>query len=123
MLLVLVNGFFAGSASAFFLISLDWVKNYREANTQIIFFLPLAGLIIGLVYHYYGKDIAKGNNLLLEEYEQSQMKIPLKMAPFVLFGTLLTHLFCGSAGREGTAVQMGGAIADQFTQLFKLNRD
>ena len=121
LLLVLVIGFFAGSASAFFLISLDWVTNYRETNSRIIFFLPLAGLIIGLVYHYYGKDIAKGNNLLLEEYEQSQKKIPLKMAPFVLLGTLLTHLFGGSAGREGTAVQMGGAIADQFTRVFKLN--
>eukprot|EP00744_Colponema_vietnamica_P032209 GILI01052004.1.p1 GENE.GILI01052004.1~~GILI01052004.1.p1 ORF type:complete len:268 (-),score=-25.94 GILI01052004.1:2-805(-) len=42
------------------------------------------------------------------------------MAPLVLFGTLVTHLFGGSAGREGTAVQMGGAIADQFTPLFKL---
>ncbi|MEP6932062.1 MAG: chloride channel protein, partial [Flavobacterium sp.] len=47
--------------------------------------------------------------------------IPLKMVPLVLSGTLLTHLFGGSAGREGTAVQMGGAIADQFTKLFKLD--
>jgi H+/Cl- antiporter ClcA len=42
------------------------------------------------------------------------------MAPFVLFGTLITHLFGGSAGREGTAVQMGGAIADQFKVIFNL---
>ncbi len=45
--------------------------------------------------------------------------IPLKMAPLVFFGTLITHLFGGSAGREGTAVQMGGAIADQFTGILK----
>ncbi len=43
------------------------------------------------------------------------------MAPLVLFGTLVTHFFGGSAGREGTAVQMGGAIADQFSRLFKLS--
>ncbi len=121
LLLVLVIGTLAGSASAIFLISLDWVTNCREANSWIIFFLPLAGFVIGWVYHQYGKDVVKGNNLLLEEYEQSQKKIPLKMAPLVLFGTLITHLFGGSAGREGTALQMGGAIADQFTQLFKIN--
>jgi H+/Cl- antiporter ClcA len=43
------------------------------------------------------------------------------MAPLVLIGTIITHLFGGSAGREGTAVQMGGAIADQFTKVFKLD--
>ena len=58
---------------------------------------------------------------MLEEYENPQKTIPLKMAPLVLFGTLITHLFGGSAGREGTAVQMGGAIADQFTGIFKLD--
>jgi H+/Cl- antiporter ClcA len=83
--------------------------------------LPLGGLLIGFLYHYYGKNIVKGNNLLLEEYECPQKKIPFLMAPLVLIGTLITHLFGGSAGREGTAVQMGGAIADQFTSIFKLN--
>ena len=67
------------------------------------------------------KEVVKGNNLLLEEYENPQKTIPFKMAPLVLIGTLITHLFGGSAGREGTAVQMGGAIADQFSNLFKLD--
>ena len=81
----------------------------------------MGGLSIGLIYHYLGKEVVKGNNLLLEEYENPQKSIPLKMAPMVLIGTLITHFFGGSAGREGTAVQMGGAIADQFTGLFKLD--
>ena len=80
--------------------------------------MPIGGLIIGFGYHYLGANVVKGNNLLLEEYENPQKTIPLKMAPLVLIGTLITHLFGGSAGREGTAVQMGGAIADQFTRLF-----
>jgi H+/Cl- antiporter ClcA len=74
-----------------------------------------------LGYHYWGESVVKGNNLLLEEYENPQQTIPLKMAPLVLLGTLMTHLFGGSAGREGTAVQMGGAISDQFTKLFQLD--
>jgi H+/Cl- antiporter ClcA len=121
LILIIIIGTLSGSASAIFLISLDWVTNYRENNKWIIFFLPLAGYLIGWIYHQFGKEVAKGNNLLLEEFEQAQKRIPLKMAPLVLLGTLATHLFGGSAGREGTAVQMGGAIADQFTHRFKLN--
>lgn len=114
-------GIFSGSASAFFLVALEWVTKLREHNNWIVWLLPMGGLLIGLGYHYFGATVVKGNNLLLEEYENPQKTIPLKMAPLVLIGTLVTHLFGGSAGREGTAVQMGGAIADQFTGLFKLD--
>ena len=114
-------GIFSGSASAFFLVSLEWVTQFRESHNWILWLLPMGGLSIGLIYHYLGKEVVKGNNLLLEEYENPQKPIPLKMAPMVLIGTLITHFFGGSAGREGTAVQMGGAIADQFTGLFKLD--
>jgi H+/Cl- antiporter ClcA len=114
-------GFFSGSASAFLLVALEWVANYRGQNNSIIWLLPIGGLLIGLGYHHYGSSVVKGNNLLLEEYESPKKTIPLRMAPLVLFGTIITHLFGGSAGREGTAVQMGGAIADQFTAIFKLD--
>ncbi|MCC9073749.1 voltage-gated chloride channel family protein [Flavobacterium sp. F-65] len=114
-------GILSGSASAFFLITLEYVTQYRILHDWIIWLLPLGGLLVGLSYYYLGKDVVKGNNLLLEEYENPKEIIPLKMAPLVYFGTIITHLFGGSAGREGTAVQMGGAIADQFTKIFKLN--
>ena len=114
-------GVFSGCASAFFLVSLEWVTQYREHHNWIIWLLPIGGLCIGLLYHFYGSEVVKGNNLLLEEYENPKKTIPLKMAPMVLVSTLITHLFGGSAGREGTAVQMSGAIADQFTGVFKLN--
>lgn len=117
ILICVLIGVFSGSASAFFLVSLEWVTQFREHNNWIIWLLPMGGIAIGLLYHYYGKEVVKGNNLLLEEYENPQKTIPLKMAPLVLIGTLITHLFGGSAGREGTAVQMGGAIADQFNKL------
>ena len=115
-------GFISGSASAFFLVSLEWVTQIREHNTWVIWLLPIGGLIIGLLYHYYGASVVKGNNLLLEEYENPQKLIPFKMAPLVLIGTLTTHLVGGSAGREGTAVQMGGAIADRFSNWFQLDK-
>lgn len=115
-----LTGFFSGSASAFFLVALDWVTRYREQNNWLIWLLPIGGLMIGYGYYYWGESVVKGNNLLLQEYEKPQKKIPLKMVPIILIGTLVTHFFGGSAGREGTAVQMGGAISDQFTKIFNL---
>jgi len=114
-------GILSGSASAFFLVSLEWVTQFRIQHDWIVWLLPFGGFLVGLSYYYWGESVTKGNNLLLEEYENPKKVIPFKMAPLVLLGTLLTHLFGGSAGREGTAVQMGGAIADQFTKLFKLD--
>ena len=117
----LLIGALTGSTSAVFLWALEWATNYREANSWIIALLPIGGLMIGLSYHYYGDSVVKGNNLLLEEFHSPKKIIPFKMAPLVFLGTILTHLFGGSAGREGTAVQVGGAIADQFTKIFKLS--
>jgi len=121
IIICLLIGILSGSASAFFLVSLEWVTQFRIHHDWIIWLLPFGGFLVGLSYFYWGESVVKGNNLLLEEYEKPKKTIPFKMAPLVLLGTLLTHLFGGSAGREGTAVQMGGAIADQFTKIFKLD--
>jgi H+/Cl- antiporter ClcA len=113
-------GALAGTASEIFLVSLAWATSWREAHVWIIAFLPAGGFLIGAMYYYFGKEVEAGNNLLIEQIHQPSHIIPFKMAPLVLIGTVATHFFGGSAGREGTAVQMGGAIADQFTRLFKL---
>ena len=115
-------GLVTGSISAFFLKSLEWATNYRESHFWIIALLPIGGFIIGITYHLFGDSVVKGNNLLLEEFHSPKKIIPFKMAPLVLFGTVVTHLFGGSAGREGTAVQIGGAVADQFTKIFRLSQ-
>ncbi len=118
-LLSLLVGALAGASSAFFLWSLKEATEWRNAHRWIVWFLPFGGLIIGLAYHYLGTSVVRGNNQLLDEFHKPEKIIPFKMAPLVLFGTIATHFFGGSAGREGTAVQIGGAIADQFTRLFK----
>ncbi|WCL48942.1 voltage-gated chloride channel family protein [Leptospira sp. GIMC2001] len=121
-LIAIVVGIFAGSASAIFLVSLDWVTVYRETNPQIIWGLPICGLIIGFIYYYLGSSIVRGNNLLIDEIHDSKKIIPLRMAPLVFFGTIATHLFGGSAGREGTAVQMGASLADQLTHIIRFKK-
>ncbi len=116
-------GNLSGMAAAVFLILLDAATNWRLAHSKIIWFLPFAGLFIGWCYHQYGGTSEKGTGLILEEIHDPKNTIPLRMAPFVLIGTVLTHLFGGSAGREGTAVQMGSTLADQLTGLLKLSKD
>ncbi|MTI29840.1 voltage-gated chloride channel family protein, partial [Xanthovirga aplysinae] len=113
-------GALAGSASALFLIALNWATEWREAHLWIIALLPVGGFLIGLSYYLWDQSVEKGNNLLIEEFHSPKKVIPLKMAPIVLITTVATHFFGGSAGREGTAVQIGGSIADQFTKWFKL---
>jgi len=124
IIICLLLGALAGSVAAFFLWSLNWATNWRESHLWVIALLPVGGFIIGLSYHLYGNSVVKGNNLLLDEYYKPEKIIPFKMVPLVLFGTVLTHFVGGSAGREGTAVQIGGAIADSITKILKLsNKD
>ena len=88
LLLSLIVGVTVGAACALFLITLQWCTDYREANTYIIWFLPIAGFLIGASYHYWGKNVVKGNNQIIDEYHKPEKVIPFKMAPLVLLGTL-----------------------------------
>jgi H+/Cl- antiporter ClcA len=119
-LLVIVVAVLAGSASALFLFALDWATRTREANRWLLWGLPFAGFAVGWLYLQLGRHVEAGNNLLIDEIHDPKKVVPLRMAPLVLFGTVVSHLFGASVGREGTAVQMGGALADQLSPLFKL---
>ena len=123
LIICLLISIIVGSITAFFLNSLDIVTNYRETHFWIIYTLPLTGFFIGYLYYQYGDDANKGNNAIIEAHHASHQHIPFKMAPLVYIGTILTHLSGGSAGREGTAVQMGGAIAAPFAKWFKTNQE
>ncbi len=115
-----LSGLLAGLAATVFLWLLDWATNTREMNPAIIWALPIAGLVVGLIYHRYGKDVAGGSNLIIDEIHDPKKVVPMTMAPFILFGTVVTHLFGGSAGREGTAVQMGASLSDQLSRFFRI---
>ncbi len=121
LLISTIIGILIGTASAGFLQSLDWVTNYRESHLWLIALLPFGGMAIGFLYLYLGKDIEPGNNLLIDSIHNPKEIIPFRMAPFIYLGTMVTHLLGGSAGREGTAIQMAGAIADQFAKPFRLS--
>ncbi|MFC4338528.1 voltage-gated chloride channel family protein [Cupriavidus numazuensis] len=116
-------GILSGAGSAALLLALDWATDTRHAHPWLLWLLPLAGLSVGLIYHYMGQSVEGGNNLLIDEIHDPKRIVPKRMAPMILLGTVITHLFGGSAGREGTAVQMGGTFADYLTRLFRLDKE
>jgi H+/Cl- antiporter ClcA len=113
-------GVLAGLSSGAFLATLDWVTDLREANGWLIALLPIGGLAVGLAYHYLGGESSEGNNLILEEIHEPRAWIPRRMAPLVFVGTIVTQLFGGSVGREGTALQMSGSLTDWAARLLRL---
>ncbi len=116
-------GVICGAASALFLWMLDHATALRMEHGQLVFTLPLAGLVLGWLYERFGQPIKAGNNLVIDTIHDDGPEIPLRMAPMVLVGTVLTHLFGGSAGREGTAVQMGASLADALAHRLRLGKE
>lgn len=112
-----------GLLVAFFLWMLDYATELRWNNNWLIYLLPLSGVVITLLYQLYGKGTEAGNNLIINEiHESTENGVSLRMAPIIIFTTVFTHLFGGSAGREGTAVQIGGSIASYFSRTIKLSK-
>jgi len=116
-------GLAVGAASAGFLASLAFTSRFREAHPWLILALPVVGFLVALGYEKFGKGAERGNNLLIATLHQPEERVPFRMAPMIYVATCLTHLCGGSAGREGTALQMGGAIADQLARPFRLNAE
>jgi len=120
LLLVVPVALLAGSASALFLWGLDWVTSCRWRNDWLIWFLPVAGIPMVLLYRWLGGESGRGNNLIIEQIHEPGGGVPRRMAPLILGATLLTHLVGGSAGREGTAIQMGGSLASFVGRSFRV---
>jgi H+/Cl- antiporter ClcA len=114
-------GALCGLASAAFLYGLYWATELRESHPGWLWGLPLAGLLIYWLYARLGQQAAGGNNLLLERIQAPTGDVTWRMAPLIAITTIITHLFGGSAGREGTAVQMGGSLANLFSNPLRLS--
>jgi H+/Cl- antiporter ClcA len=106
------------AVSVSFLKTLSWVNDRRVENDWLIYFLPVAGLAIGLAYHYLGERVAGGSNLVLEEIHEPGGGVPSRMAPMVFVGTAVSHLFGASTGREGAGIQITASITDTVARLF-----
>ncbi len=116
---ILLSGM-VGTLVALFLWLLDAATHFRWQHPWLLWLLPLAGIAIYFIYKIAGKNVGAGNNLILDEIHEPGAGVPGRMAPLVLAATIITHLFGGSAGREGTAVQIGGSVAGKLAQWLKI---
>ena len=110
-----ISGLFIG----IFLILLEKAVALNLKYGFLIFILPLSGILMTFLYSKYGGNSQKGNNIIIENINGSKEEIKFIMAPLVFLGTVLTHLFGGSVGREGTGVQIGGTIGNSLSKALK----
>lgn len=100
------------------------ITDFRGRYINIlIWFLPIAGLSITWMYHHFNETSLKGMTLVLEAAQGKREDIPLALVPLVMLGTWITHLFGGSAGREGVAVQIGATLSNWFARRFNFDND
>lgn len=114
------TGIVCGLVGTAFYYCVFYANQLRAAYPWLIFFLPLAGVAIIAFYHILKMDHDPGTNLVISSV-RSEEKVPPKMMFLIFFGTTLTHLFGGSAGREGAALQIGGSIGTCIGDLFHLD--
>jgi H+/Cl- antiporter ClcA len=116
----IISGIVVGSVGTVFYFAMSYVTNQRALHPWLIYFLPIGGLVIVGAYHIMRDEKDTGTNLVLSSI-QSGDHLPLRMAPLIFISTLITHLFGGSAGREGAALQLGGSIGNGIGRLFKFD--
>ena len=95
-------------------VLLDITDFRQQYGMYFLPFLAIVGVGIVRVYERFGKESEKGMGLIFEVGHGQREEIPLRLIPFVVISTWLTHLFGGSAGREGVAVQIGATCSQWF---------
>ena len=115
-------GVLAGAASAGFLVSLDWVTERRVAHPWTLWLLPVGGAAMAWGGARWGGSATQGNRLTMRQIRRLDDGVPLRMAPLVYIGTLVTHGLGGSAGREGTALQLAAGLTDGLASRARVPR-
>lgn len=113
----IVVGLVVGGAATVFGHLLRAAAGFREARPYMLWLLPFSGLLIVFFYHITDTRTSRGTNLVIEAV-RSEDRIPAKMAPLIFISTAITHLFGGSAGREGAALQLGGSLGHIIGDIF-----
>lgn len=123
LICAIIVGATCGAVGSAFHYSVEFVTDFRESHKWIILFLPLAGLLIVFLYRVSGIRHDKGTNLVIGSIRSPEDRIPFKVAPLIFVATVITHLFGGSAGREGAALQIGGGIGASIGKLLHLDEE
>lgn len=119
--LAVVVAVFSGLLSAAFIVSLDWATDTREARDWLIYTLPICGLVVGCSYHYLGRGLERGSNLVIDQVHEHSEWIPFRLTPLIFIGSIFSHIGGGSTGREGAAIQLAAGVTDPISKKLKLN--
>lgn len=120
VIFAILSGLIVGGIGTLFYFGMYLVTLTRTKNPWLIFLLPVSGLVIVGCYRLLHDEKDTGTNLVLSAIHSDE-ELPLRMAPLIFLSTLITHLFGGSAGREGAALQLGGSIGNGLGKLFRFD--
>ena len=121
LIIAAVVGAVGGVVGSLFHESIEYVTHMRTENEWLILLLPVGGFVIAVLYGVFGKKGKIDTNRVIEAV-QTDNNVPLIMAPLIFVGTVITHLFGGSAGREGAALQLGGSLGYNVGKVLRLNK-
>lgn len=121
VLIAVVMGIIGGAVGTLFHICVEKATDFRLEHSYVLWLLPLGGIVIVALCKLSGVG-NKGTDYVLHSV-YTDGKVPASMAPVIFVGTVITHLFGGSAGREGAALQLGGSIGSQVGKLLKLDEN
>ena len=120
LLSIVIGGVIGVIASAFANL-ITWATDFRMGHMWMVYLLPFAGLMIVFLYHVTGQEKNAGTDMVLMVVRSDQNTMPGRVAPLILIATALTHLFGGSAGREGAALQFGASLGNWLGRKIHLN--
>ena len=119
-LIALVTGATGGAIGAAFRYAVTYATDLRLTHTWLHYLLPVGGLMIAFLYRVTKLSGHADTNLIINSV-RTDSKVPILLAPVIFISTVITHLFGGSAGREGAALQLGGCIGSFFGRITRLN--
>lgn len=114
--IALILGVVCGVVGALFHIAIDYATDFRTSHSWVVWGLPLGGLAIVYLYRLVHLVHEPGTNTIIQSVRQ-QDHVPVLLAPAIFLATVITHLFGGSSGREGAALQIGGSLATTFGKI------
>lgn len=120
ILIAVITGLVVGGIGTLFAAAMNFVTDFRMNHDFITYMLPLGGILIVALYSLANYKNDKGTDLVLSTIH-AKSEMPFRMAPLIVVSTVITHLFGGSAGREGAALQLGGSVGNQLGRWFRLD--
>lgn len=119
--LSLISGMLGGCIATLFLLALEWANFTRSSHLDLLYLLPLAGLVIGGLHERFGTGLSGGPSLIIEEIHRPKERTRARTTPLIFFTATLSHLFGASVGREGAVVQMTASLSDQLSRIFPIS--